>query len=175
MQKDWSLCKYVHFAQHICTNTVWVIFAQNFFLIKREVKQRSLSAIHLKASPGPQLNCLIPKSYSCPAVMWQKEHHSRSAVLLSSLKTLPSSQHTTWMYMYTHVSSLDTKFLHFFLTGPLMLSLSSYITHCPHFSIRAHFHFSHRHHQCPENPSFPITWAMVLKRMIQTSPRIYPA
>lgn len=107
--------------------------------------------------------------------MWQKEHHSRSAVLLSSLKTLPSSQHTTWMYMYTHLSSLDTKFLHFFLTGPLMLSLSSYITHCPHFSIRAHFHFSHRHHQCPENPSFPITWAMVLKRMIQTSPRIYPA
>lgn len=51
-----------------------------------------------------------------------------------------------------HHSFLDTRFLHSLLTGPRCCP-SIYMTHRPHFSMRAHFHFWCRHHQSPEDPS----------------------
>lgn len=158
MQKDGSFCKYVRFTQHTCTNTVYVMFAQKFFQKKKEAKQHSLSdcpsdtgaaVFSLKACPGPQLNRFIRKSYSCPAIIWQKEQHSRSAVPLSSSNTLSSSWHTTCAS--THKMSLFPwhKNSPFPPHRPLLLSLSTYITHHPHFSMRACFHFWCRHHPCP--------------------------
>lgn len=116
------------------------------------------TAFSLKASAGVQVNWLIPKSHSCPTVMWQNKHHSNSAVLLSFPKdNIKLLAHKPAHVHPKHLSSLEAKFLHFLLTGLLMLFLSSSITHCPHFSIRAHLHFSNRHQQCPENSSFVIT------------------
>lgn len=51
-----------------------------------------------------------------------------------------------------HHSFLDTGFLHSLLTGPCCYP-STYITHHPHFSMRACFHIWRRQHQSPEDPS----------------------
>lgn len=72
------------------------------------VSYPSDTAFSLKASAGAQLNQLISKSYSCPAVIWQKEHPSRSEVLLAypkdNIKLLAHN-----LYMYTQSISLPLR------------------------------------------------------------------
>lgn len=64
------------------------------------------TAFSLKASAGIQLNWLIPKSHNCPAVMWQRKQHSKSAVVLSSPKdSIKLLAHNLFMYTQ-NISSL---------------------------------------------------------------------
>lgn len=69
------------------------------------------TAFSLKASAGVQVNWLIPKSHSCPTVMWQNKHHSNSAVLLSFPKdNIKLLAHNLLMYTQNISLPLRPKF-----------------------------------------------------------------
>lgn len=132
LQKDSSSlhrCFTYHTHKHnVCMFQVFVCF---FFFLQTHQKKKiknwhslsdcpsdisaAVSSETQSWSPDKQVH---PKENSCRAVIWQKEHHSTSAVLLSSLTycqvpgTLPECWHTKYH------SSHSTGVLHSLFTGP---------------------------------------------------------
>lgn len=181
MQKDGSLCKYVHFTQRTCTNTVYVMFTQKFF----QKKKKKQSNIHWQTvHPTLVLLSFLWKHPLVPS--WTGSFQRATAVQLSYGKRSSIQGQQSHCHPLTHCrapdtqpahihvkchSFLDTRILHSPLTGPYC---------CPSLPILLIIHIfpwgsvsisdagtTHALNFC-----YNQNWNVVLKWLIQTSPGI---